>query len=609
MFQIMREFVKGSKIAASNFRTTTTNSAKLRSRRRFRSNILEGYVGVKCRCNHLGRRPPLFFREAGHTTTYGSRKFNGVSLSVHLLQLITLRDMVKRLDALREFSPLSAGIAARPDNIDEIPHFSVRKSRGENMDFDSQQCEVGEQLGIEGFDQLVERAEAVCICERQRIELANQPLIVARKAEYQAELEKHAELEKRLYQAKPPHEHRARLRRIILSWAVASVLFVAGFILSVLTFEPFRFGLKSYLYCVGIALATPFLVDEALRKLASDKLLKVLVSVAAIGAIASMMTLAAIRGELMAKHMENDAPAVTIEGEESQTAQPKTSFYDDTVPLLQIVMVLLAFSMEVGAGIAMHEAERVSANLGESYDELQQARNTQQAKLSRLAEEIIALENESAIFVTKFWRDFHWAVLKRSVSSAAKILAVAVLAFLFLSSPPAKAQQPLELVILLDLSQSVDAHGPDRQSEFQKNVAAISTVLRQAPAGAHITILGITNDSFSHPYILLSATVASDPGYFGRNSLPLASTWTSPGRSVAMNLNPPSPEPISSEPSSSQAKSSSKPQQEPEQTGTTSSSSSPTCARKPASSTSRPRPTCAGQRLYIRLEQENSSPI
>lgn len=383
----------------------------------------------------------------------------------------------------------------------------------------------------------MERAEAVCECERQRIELANQPLITAKKAEYASEFEKDGELKARVYQAKPPHEHRARRRRIIYCWSVAAVLIVAGFVLSELTLEPFQLGLKGLFYCSGIAISVPYLVETMLDRLANEKLIRVLVTVSSIVALISLMTLAVIRGELLAKHTQEDSSAVVIDGEEPQTNQGKTSFYDDTVPLLQMVMVLLAFSMEIGAGIAVHEAERVSANLGESYDELKRARDGVQVKLAQLVQEIMALQSEPTVFVTKFWRDFHCAVLKRSIGNAAKAFTIGLLFILFPSTPATKAQQRVELVVLIDLSRSVGANGPDGRSEFQKNVAAVSQVLRQVPAGGHVTVLGITDDSFAQPYFLLRATVAADAGYFGEK-LALArqrleTSWKTRSRDLA----------------------------------------------------------------------------
>ena len=188
---------------------------------------------------------------------------------------------------------------------------------------------------------------------------------------------------------------------------------------------------------------------------------------------------------------------------------------NDTIPLLQIAMVLLAFSMEFGAGIAMHEAERVSANLAESHDELRRARELTQSKLSELVSEILCLENEAALFEEKFWCDFWWSVLKRSAGKATKSFISGLLLLMFVSASTAKAEHPLELVVLIDLSSSVGVNGPDSRTEFQKNVTEIGHILRQVPPGAHVTIIGITDDSFAQPYVLMSASVASDSGYFG----------------------------------------------------------------------------------------------
>jgi hypothetical protein len=53
------------------------------------------------------------------------------------------------------------------------------------------------------------------------------------------------------------------------------------------------------------------------------------------------------------------------------------------------------------------------------------------------------------------------------------------------------------------------------RGEFQKNIAAVSEMLKRLPAGAHVSILGVMENSFAQPYFLLSAAVASDGGYFG----------------------------------------------------------------------------------------------
>jgi hypothetical protein len=63
-------------------------------------------------------------------------------------------------------------------------------------------------------------------------------------------------------------------------------------------------------------------------------------------------------------------------------------------------------------------------------------------------------------------------------------------------------------------SASVSAAGPDAKSEFEKNLTAVSRLVEALPAGAHVTILSITEESFSEPCILLSAELIPDTGYF-----------------------------------------------------------------------------------------------
>src|SRR5205807_2575612 len=53
------------------------------------------------------------------------------------------------------------------------------------------------------------------------------------------------------------------------------------------------------------------------------------------------------------------------------------------------------------------------------------------------------------------------------------------------------------------------------QSEFQKNIDAVTRQLAVLPADTGLTVIGITDASFAQPYILLSARISPDPGYFG----------------------------------------------------------------------------------------------
>jgi hypothetical protein len=76
------------------------------------------------------------------------------------------------------------------------------------------------------------------------------------------------------------------------------------------------------------------------------------------------------------------------------------------------------------------------------------------------------------------------------------------------------AAERLDLVILLDLSQSVTVKDHANTEEFKKNVNSVTGVLATLPAGSRVAVFGITGDSFGTPYPLLRAQLDNDEGYF-----------------------------------------------------------------------------------------------
>lgn len=76
-------------------------------------------------------------------------------------------------------------------------------------------------------------------------------------------------------------------------------------------------------------------------------------------------------------------------------------------------------------------------------------------------------------------------------------------------------QQSLNMVVAIDLSKSVGTKGPDGRTDFEKNVEAVDKILSEVPADSRVTVIGITDRSFSEPYVLLSARIPADSGYFG----------------------------------------------------------------------------------------------
>ena len=396
--------------------------------------------------------------------------------------------------------------------------------------------EIGQQLGVESAEATITKVEAYCDHERKRIELANQAKIVAIKAEFSLLLEEEQELRDRLRHAPPPGDLRIRKRKAIYYWAVTLVLTAAGVFFTLYAFEPFRLGSYAYLYCLGIAAAAPFLIELALDKWNGGRLVKTLAGTACASAIIGLMLLAVIRGDLLAQRLVNSEPVIILDDAQPVTPQPQTDFYRTTLAPLMAVMVLLAMAMDLGAGLALHEAWRMGSDSTDDWKKLRkQMKELLQRKIA-LAHDATKLKDEPEVFVEGFWSNYYRAALTHvSRSAMAKLLLVAV-AFSLLTVRSAVAESQLDLVIAVDLTQSVAIQAPGQPSEFQKNIEAVTKVLAQVPASSRVTIIGITDQSFAQPDILLSATVPDDPGYFrerltaARNGLVRA--WKSRSRKV-----------------------------------------------------------------------------
>ncbi len=131
--------------------------------------------------------------------------------------------------------------------------------------------------------------------------------------------------------------------------------------------------------------------------------MKTLATVACVAALASLVLLSLIRGDVLAQQIKAASPVVIFTGETPpQAPPPETGFYDKTVCLLRLVMALLAFSMEIGTGIALYEARRYSANAGEDPARLsQEVGSIRQQMIAKLAE-LRNTENAPAVFRNQF---------------------------------------------------------------------------------------------------------------------------------------------------------------------------------------------------------------
>jgi hypothetical protein len=374
---------------------------------------------------------------------------------------------------------------------------------------------VAEQVGSGGLEKLVADAERICIHEQRRIALENEPAIVRLQAEGAILVAEERGIRDRLATAPSPGELRCPLPQRIYLWAVVVVLAVTGFFSTILSFAPFRFGWVGWLIAAGAAMLTPYLIDRMLEHPGMEKVLRALTTVAAATALASLMLLALIRGDILAEQIhESETQAVVIDDAAPQP-QVHSNFYDRATGMLTLALLLLAFATEVGGGLVFRAVWRSVPDNSEDWTGLRRELVGIRERMAAIASEITMLRNAPQVFEARYWRDFYRALLLNATRSAMTKLLLIVLSALAFAVPKAHAQSHLNLVIAIDLTQSVAATGPDGKSDFLKDVEGVNRVLAQVPAGTRLTVVGITDHSFTEPYILLRAQVPDDPGYFG----------------------------------------------------------------------------------------------
>jgi hypothetical protein len=399
--------------------------------------------------------------------------------------------------------------------------------------------EIGQRLGLESTDATLAKVEAYCELEVQKIVLKNEPQIMALKQEGSLLIEEEHEIKDKLQGAPSPGSLRNRTWQAIYYWSVTALLCATGWLLLIYTFAPFRIGTIAILYCLGAAIVLPFLFELTFQSPSRAKAAESVGTVACIAGLASLMLFAWVRGDILIELLSS-TPSVVIDDAEPTAPSPtQPDFYHETIKLLRLALILLAFSMEVGAGLALREAKRTQSEDAADWGKLRNRRGEIEARLLAIVPELRTLENEGQAFRAAFWAEFYKATLTHIARSAmGKFLAFGVILLALMVPGQLHATNGPTIVVAVDLSRSVGVKDAVGKTEFEKNIDAVTRVLVNAPEGARITIIGITDHSFTQPYILLSATVPDDPGYFGERLRGARAELVRVWRSRAARLTP-----------------------------------------------------------------------
>jgi hypothetical protein len=377
--------------------------------------------------------------------------------------------------------------------------------------------ESGHNFGMEGVEHVTGRAEAYCECERERLALVNEPRIQELNAYGSHLAQRETMLVERLRHAAPPGDVPRRLRKSRFYWIMGIALAVAAFCFSVIGLAPYRLGWTGYLYCLGVAVVTPFAVEEFLKVFRSERLGKIVATAVFLAAVVGGGVLAEIRGDLLARETEQSSASVRIEDGNPNPvpAPPEETFYKSTRDLLRIMMILFAFAIDLGAGVAIHHALALGEVTDEDPDMLLRQLGEVRQQLGAVVAEITALTNGPAVFVSRFWRDFYRAMLTQTSQKAiTKRLRVLIL-LPVLWSARACAEDRWNLTAALDLSISEGVKSMNQKTPFERNVDGVARLLASVPSGSRVTVIGITSDSIRDPTPILRAELAADDGYFG----------------------------------------------------------------------------------------------
>jgi hypothetical protein len=398
-------------------------------------------------------------------------------------------------------------------------------------------------LANKGIENLYDNAGRICRNERERIEAANRPAIAAAKTELVTVERELRQVTEEVAKLPPEGELRSRRRRALGEFAIALLFFIGGLASALVSLDPFALGYKKYFLAVALAIAVPYAVDMVLERWARyERFMKALSAFTAAIAIIAMMTLAILRGEVVGQQQQQANAPVVIDGDAAAAPAPPNTFYQRTECLLQIFMVLAAFAMELIAGYAFHAARRLWAEMPANAAEVRQKVHALENRRVELVHRIEKLEREPQEFVNKFWRDYHEAQMRGCIATRVTKMFVAAICFLLLSAGVhAHAAERLNLVVAVDLTASVaGASGLGQKTELERNVASVGKLLAAVPAGSRVTVIGITDRSFAQPYVLLSARLDSNEGYFKERienaHQQLLATWQKRSQSLVDNF-------------------------------------------------------------------------
>lgn len=220
-------------------------------------------------------------------------------------------------------------------------------------------------------------------------------------------------------------------------------------------------------------------------------------------------------------------------------------FYDSSKQDIMWFMPLLALLIPIGCGICLHEAlERiiVSGSALRDYSRIRKMRIQQESILNKISIWELWLQNEMHDFEAGlFFGVEHESKknLEKYLVSPFLILILVILTILILKGIARGSDETYSksVIILFDLSGSSRSKDYSQKEEFQKNTGAVPKIIRQLTPGTYLRVIGITEKSFSQPYIMLEGIIPNDKGVFNEKLAQAKVNFINAWKKISLNPN------------------------------------------------------------------------
>ncbi len=363
---------------------------------------------------------------------------------------------------------------------------------------------LGLVLGQQAYERAKEHASHICGWRKRHIEKSNAAEQARLKVRLVSLIEQADELRERL-KSRPPEGSAVLRKRRICLYLFVTLLCLASIFFAHLSLAPFGLGWELWILCLGFGIVVPRSTARTLEIFNGKCLLRTLAVTALAASLAGILVLAILRGEVFALYLRT-----YISAADPSSTELGAGFYQGTIGWMIVLFGLLAVGMELEAGLDLYEARQLALIDDGETKRIRQQLDEIEAESANIAGRLTELANAPDVFESDLMWNFELGML-RALRRSGLITTISVCLFLGLLQSTSLAAEPT-VVVGVDLTRSIAAVGYDGSTEYEKNLAGLDRMISGLPSGTQLTVLAISDQSFSKPDVLFSGALPRDKG-------------------------------------------------------------------------------------------------